>query len=207
MESKNSEVLKSLINLPQLLKDNTELVAKIQQQIDYNNKTLGSSLTKFTETLTAVKEVKDYIKIEELKEVEHSFNKAIKILKQDLNNSIIEEVLNQFKREIEEIIDPHLKLLSGSTKELLNKTELLNNNLNNLNENINNLDSILKASKIHLMLNRLYIVLAFVIALLFMINLKDYNTIQYILIIASSMGVIVSFIDLLHSIYLYIFKE
>lgn len=207
MASNNIEVLNSLINLPQLLKDNTELVAKIQNQIDYNNKTLGSSLTKFTETLTAVKEVKDYIKIEELKEVEHSFNKAIKILKQDLNNSIIDEVLNQFKREIEEIIDPHLKLLSGSTKELLTKTELLNNNLNNLNNNITNLDSILKASKIHLMLNRLYIVLAFVITLLFMINLKDYNTIQYILIIASSMGIIVSFIDLLHSIYLYIFKE
>lgn len=206
MENK-SEVLNSLINLPQLLKENTELVAKIQQQIDYNNKTLGSSLTKFTETLNAVKEVKEYIKIEELKEVEHSFNKAIKILKQDLNNIIIEEVLKQFKKEVEEIIDPHLKLLSGSTKELLTKTDLLNNNLNNLNKNINNLDSILKASKIHLMLNRFYIVVAFVISLLFMLNLKDYNTLQYILIIASSMGIIVSFIDLLHSIYLYIFKE
>lgn len=207
MESKNSEVLKSLINLPQLLKDNTELVAKIQQQIDYNNKSLGSSLTKFTETLNAVKEVKEYIKIDELKKVEQSFNNAINHLKSDLNDVIIEEVLKQFKKEIEEIIDPHLKLLSGSTKELLNKTEILNSNLTSLNNNIVVLDSIIKASRIHLMLNRLYIVLAFVISLLFTINLKDYNTIQYILIIASSMGIIVSFIDLLHSIYLYIYKE
>lgn len=207
MESNNSEVLNSLINLPQLLKDNTELVAKIQKQIDSNNKTLGSSLTKFTETLTAVKEVKEYIKIDELKEVEQSFNNAINHLKSDLNDVIIEEVLKQFKKEIDQIISPHLKLLDTTTKELLNKTETLNSNLTSLNNNIVVLDSIIKASRIHLMLNRLYIVLAFVISLLFMLNLKDYNTIQYILIIASSMGSIISFIDLLHSIYLYIYKE
>lgn len=206
MESK-IEKLNGLVNLPQLLKDNTEIIASIEKRIERNTKEIGSAITTFTQTLTAVKEVTSYIKIEELKEVEQSFNNAINHLKKDLNNVIIEEVLKQFKKEVDQIIGPHLKLLAGSTKELLNKTEILNSNLSSLNNNIVVLDSIIKASRIHLMLNRLYIVLAFLIALLFTINLKDHNTIQYILIIISSIGSIITFIDLLHSIYLYIFKE
>lgn len=207
MESKSEVLINGLLNLPQLLKDNTEIIASIENRIERNTKEIGSAITTFTQVLNAVKEVKEHIKIEELKEMEQNFSNTIRLLKQDLNNSIIEEVLKQFKREIEQIIDPHLKLLSGSTKELLNKTETLNGNLTSLNNNIVVLDSIIKASRIHLMLNRLYIVLAFVISLLFTIYLKDHNTIQYILIIISSIGSIITFIDLLHSIYLYIFKE
>ena len=122
MASNNSEVLKSLINLPQLLKDNTELVAKIQQQIDYNNKTLGSSLTKFTETLTAVKEVKEYIRIEELKEVNKSFNSSIATLKTDLNNVIIDQVVKKFNSNI----DPQLKKIEEQNQELLKNIDALN---------------------------------------------------------------------------------
>lgn len=122
MESKNSEVLKSLINLPQLLKDNTELVAKIQKQIDSNNKTLGSSLTKFTETLTAVKEVKEYIKIDELKAVNKSFNSSISTLKTDLNNVIIDQVIKKFNNNI----DPQLKRIEEQNQELLKSLDALN---------------------------------------------------------------------------------
>lgn len=122
MASNNSEVLKSLINLPQLLKDNTELVAKIQKQIDSNNKTLGSSLTKFTETLTAVKEVKEYIKIDELKAVNKSFNSSISTLKTDLNNIIINDVTNKFNS----IIAPQIKSLENKNHELLKNIDALN---------------------------------------------------------------------------------
>ena len=122
MASNQSEVLNSLINLPQLLKDNTELVAKIQNQIDYNNKTLGSSLTKFTETLTAVKEVKEYIRIEELKEVNKRFNSSISTLKTDLNNVIIDQVVKKFNSNI----DPQLKKIEEQNQELLKNIDALN---------------------------------------------------------------------------------
>lgn len=122
MASNNIEVLNSLINLPQLLKDNTELVAKIQKQIDSNNKTLGSSLTKFTETLTAVKEVKEYIRIEELKEVNKSFNSSISTLKTDLNNVIIDQVIKKFNNNI----DPQLKKIEEQNQELLKNLDALN---------------------------------------------------------------------------------
>lgn len=125
MESNNSEVLKSLINLPQLLKDNTELVAKIQQQIDYNNRTLGSSLTKFTETLNAVKEVKNSIKINELRIVNESFNRTIGNLKYDLNNVIIEDVTKKF----DAVIDPQLKKIEQKNNELLKSINTLNSKI------------------------------------------------------------------------------
>lgn len=121
MENK-SEVLNSLINLPELLKENTELVAKIQNQIDYNNKTLGSSLTKFTETLTAVKEVKEYIKIDELKAVNKSFNSSISTLKTDLNNAVIDQVVKKFNSNI----DPQLKRIEEQNQELLKSLDAFN---------------------------------------------------------------------------------
>lgn len=124
MENK-SEVLNSLINLPQLLKENTELVAKIQQQIDYNNKTLGSSLTKFTETLNAVKEVKNSIKINELRIVNDSFNRTIDNLKYDLNNVIISDVTKKF----DAVIDPKLKKIEQHNNELLKSINTLNSKI------------------------------------------------------------------------------
>lgn len=137
-----ADVLNSLINLPQLLKDNTELVAKIQKQIDYNNKTLGSSLTKFTETLTAVKEVKNSIKIDELRIVNDSFNRTIDNLKYDLNNVIISDVTKKF----DAVIDPKLKKIEQQNNELLKS-------INTLNSKILELDSktleVTKAIEIH----------------------------------------------------------
>lgn len=120
-----ADVLNSLINLPKLLKDNTELVANIQKQIDYNNKTLGSSLTKFTETLTAVKEVKNSIKIDELRIVNDSFNRAIDNLKYDLNNVIISDVVKQF----DAVIDSQLKKIEQQNNELLKSINTLNSKL------------------------------------------------------------------------------
>lgn len=125
MASNNSEVLNSLINLPQLLKDNTELVAKIQKQIDSNNKTLGSSLTKFTESLNEVKEVKNSIKIDELILVNESFNRTIKNLKYDLNDVIISDVVKQF----DAVIDSQLKKIEQQNNELLKSINTLNSKL------------------------------------------------------------------------------
>lgn len=122
MESKNSEVLKSLINLPQILKKNTELVSTIQNQIDSNNKLMGSTLTKYTETLNIIKDVKENIKIEELKEVNKSFNSSISTLKTDLNNIIINDVTNKFNS----IIAPQIKSLENKNHELLKSLDALN---------------------------------------------------------------------------------
>ena len=122
MESKNSEVLKSLINLPQILKKNTELVATIQNQIDSNNKLMGSTLTKYTETLNIIKDVKENIKIEELKEVNKSFNSSISALKTDLNNVIIDQVVKKFNSNI----DPQLKKIEEQNHELLKNIDALN---------------------------------------------------------------------------------
>lgn len=122
MESKNSEVLKSLINLPQILKKNTERVASIQNQIDSNNKLMGSTLTKYTETLNIIKDVKENIRIEELKEVNKSFNSSISTLKTDLNNVIINQVVEQFNSNI----DPQFKRIEEQNRELLKNIDALN---------------------------------------------------------------------------------
>lgn len=122
MESKNSEVLKSLINLPQILKKNTEFVATIQNQIDSNNKLMGSTLTKYTETLNIIKDVKENIRIEELKEVNKSFNSSISTLKSDLNNVIIDQVVKKFNSNI----DPQLKKIEEQNHELLKNIDALN---------------------------------------------------------------------------------
>lgn len=142
MENK-SEVLNSLINLPQLLKENTELVAKIQQQIDYNNKTLGSSLTKFTETLNAVKEVKNSIKINELRIVNDSFNRTIDNLKYDLNNVIISDVTKKF----DAVIDPKLKKIEQHNNELLKSINTLNSKLLELDAKTLELTKVIETHK------------------------------------------------------------
>ena len=125
MENKKenkADVLNSLINLPQILKKNTELVSTIQNQIDSNNKLMGSTLTKYTETLNTIKEVKENIKIEELKEVNKSFNSSISTLKTDLNNVIIDQVVKKFNSNI----DPQLKRIEEQNQELLKNIDALN---------------------------------------------------------------------------------
>lgn len=124
MENKTNraDVLNSLINLPQILKKNTELVATIQSQIDSNNKLMGSTLTKYTETLNIIKDVKENIRIEELKEVNKSFNSSISTLKTDLNNVIIDQVVKKFNSNI----DPQLKKIEEQNHELLKNIDALN---------------------------------------------------------------------------------
>lgn len=125
MENKKenkADVLNSLINLPQILKKNTELVSKIQTQIDSNNKLMGSTLTKYTETLNIIKDVKENIRIEELKEVNKSFNSSISTLKTDLNNVIINQVVKKFNSNI----DPQFKRIEEQNQELLKNIDALN---------------------------------------------------------------------------------
>lgn len=125
MENKKenkADVLNSLINLPQTLKKNTELIATIQNQIDSNNKLMGSTLTKYTETLNIIKDVKENIRIEELKEVNKSFNSSISSLKSDLNNVIIDQVIKKFNNNI----DPQLKRIEEQNQELLKSLDALN---------------------------------------------------------------------------------
>ena len=124
MENKENraDVLNSLINLPQILKKNTELVATIQSQIDSNNKLMGSTLTKYTETLNIIKDVKENIRIEELKEVNKSFNSSISTLKTDLNNVIIDQVVKKFNDNI----DPQFKRIEEQNQELLKNIDALN---------------------------------------------------------------------------------
>lgn len=117
-----ADVLNSLINLPQILKKNTELVASIQSQIDSNNKLMGSTLTKYTETLNIIKDVKENIRIEELKEVNKSFDSSISTLKTDLNNVIIDQVVKKFNSNI----DPQLKRIEEQNQELLKNIDALN---------------------------------------------------------------------------------
>ena len=122
MEKNRADVLNSLINLPQILKKNTELVSTIQNQIDSNNRLMGSTLTKYTETLNIIKDVKDNIRIEELKEVNKSFNSSISTLKTDLNNVIIDQVVKKFNNNI----DPQLKKIEEQNRELLKSLDALN---------------------------------------------------------------------------------
>lgn len=118
----NADVLNSLINLPQLLKENTELVASIKNQIENNNKIIGNSLTNYTKTLNVINDIKENIRIEELKEVNKSFNSSITTLKTDLNNVIIDQVVKKFNSNI----DPQLKRIEEQNQELLKSLDALN---------------------------------------------------------------------------------
>ena len=208
MASNNSEVLKSLINLPQLLKDNTELVAKIQQQIDYNNKTLGSSLTKFTETLTAVKEVKEYIRIEELKEVNKSFNSSISTLKTDLNNVIINDVTNKFNS----IITPQIKSLESKNQELLKSLDALNSQTVELKKVIEVHKKFLQNDTFKELKNRTFNFI--VVLILSIFGLSFYlspeiksSFLKTAIIFVCSLGTIITFADLIYCLFAYFYTN
>lgn len=208
MASNNSEVLKSLINLPQLLKDNTELVAKIQKQIDYNNRTLGSSLTKFTETLTAVKEVKEYIKIDELKEVNKSFNSSISTLKTDLNNVIIDQVVKKFNSNI----DPQFKRIEEQNQELLKNIDALNSQTLELTKVIENHKKFLEIDTFKEVKNRSFNLIVMLILSIF--GLYFYLSpeiespfLKTAIIFICSLGLIITVADWIYCLFAYFYTE
>lgn len=214
MENK-SEVLNSLINLPQLLKENTELVAKIQQQIDYNNKTLGSSLTKFTETLNAVKEVKNSIKINELRIVNDSFNRTIDNLKYDLNNVIISDVTKKF----DAVIDPKLKKIEQHNNELLKSINTLNSKIVELDSKTLELTKVIENHKKFLEIDTLkevrnrifnFIVLLIlsIFGLYFSLSPKvESPFLKTSMMFVCSLGLLITFADLIYCLFIYFFTE
>lgn len=163
MASNNIEVLNSLINLPQLLKDNTELVSTIQNQIVSNNKLMGSTLTKYTETLNIIKDIKENIRIEELKEVNKSFNTSISTLKTDLNNVVIDQVIKKFNNNI----DPQLKRIEEQNQELLKSLDTLNSQTLELTKVIENHKKFLENDTFKEVKNRTFNLIVMFILLIF----------------------------------------
>ena len=119
MENK-ADILNSLVTLPQKLKDNTETIEKVNQEIKEVKKQLGTVIATFTKNLAIIEEIKEKIKIEDLKIVEENFYNTINLLKQDLNSVIIKDVTNQFKIEIDNIIKPKIADINKANTELLN---------------------------------------------------------------------------------------
>ena len=80
MENK-SDILNSLVNLPQKLKDNTEAIEKANQEVKEVKKQLGTVISGFTKNIAIIEEIKEKIKIEDLKVIEENFYKTINLLK------------------------------------------------------------------------------------------------------------------------------
>lgn len=208
MESKNSEVLKSLINLPQILKKNTELVSTIQNQIDSNNKLMGSTLTKYTETLNIIKDVKENIRIEELKEVNKSFNSSISTLKTDLNNVIINQVVEQFNSNI----DPQLKRIEEQNQELLKNIDALNSQTLELKKTIEIHRKFLEIDTFKEVKNRAFnfivLVILSVFGLYFYLSPQiESPFLKTAIIFVCSIGLVITFADLIYCLFAYFYTD
>lgn len=219
MENK-SEILNSLVTLPQKLKDNTETIEKANQEIKEVKKQLGTAMATFTKNLAIIEEIKEKIKIEDLKIVEENFYNTINLLKQDLNSVIIKDVTNQFKIEIDNIIKPKIADINKANTELLNTINTVNSNFRELErqqeqlkQGIKELNRIIKKNMVRTLLSKFYIT-CFTICLLFfyLILIKINYNFSYIhtwlglgIFILLVTIIILSVLDLLHHAYIYIF--
>lgn len=219
MENK-SEILNSLVNLPQKLKDNTETIEKVNTEIKEVKKQLGTAMATFTKNLAIIEEIKEKIKIEDLKTVEENFYNTINLLKQDLNNVIIKDVTNQFQSEIDDIIKPKIADINKANTELLNTINTVNSNFKELErqqeqlkQGIKELNRIIKKNMVRTLLSKFYIT-CFTICLLFfyLILIKVNYQFSYIhtwlglgIFILLVTIIILSVLDLLHHAYIYIF--
>lgn len=208
MESKNSEVLKSLINLPQILKKNTELVSTIQNQIDSNNKLMGSTLTKYTQTLNFIKDVKENIKIEELKEVNKSFNSSISTLKTDLNNVIIDQVVKKFNSNI----DPQLKRIEEQNQELLKSLDTLNSQTLELKKVIQIHKKFLEIDTFKEVKNRTFnLIVMFILSIfgLYFYLSQEIKSpfLKTAIIFICSLGLIITVVDWIYCLIAYFYTE
>ena len=216
MENK-SEVLNSLVNLPQKLKDNTETIEKVNTEIKEVKRQLGTVIAGFTKNVTTIEEIKEKIKIEELKKVEEKFANTINLLKEDLNNIIIKDVTNQFTTEIDDIIKPKIENIKQVNKELLNTINTVNSNFKELEkqqeqlkQGIKELERIIKKDMVQVLLRKFYIFLFSLILTLFYLRLIKINKMFFdglglIIIIILGLMLILSIGDLIYNGFLYIF--
>ena len=215
MENK-SEILNSLVTLPQKLKDNTETIEKANQEIKEVKKQLGTVIAGFTKSTATIEK----IKIEDLKEVEEKFANTINLLREDLNNIIIEDVTNQFQSEIDNIIKPKIADINKANTELLNTIITVNSNFEELErqqeqlkQGIKEVQRIIKKNMVRTLLSKFYIT-CFTICLLFfyLILIKINYHFSYMhtwlglgIFILLVTIIILSVLDLLHHAYIYIF--
>ena len=219
MENK-SDILNSLVNLPQKLKDNTEAIEKANQEVKEVKKQLGTVISGFTKNIAIIEEIKEKIKIEDLKVIEENFYKTINLLKEDLNSVIIKDVTNQFKIEIDNIIKPKISDINKANTELLNTINTVNSNFKELEkqqeqlkQGIKEVQRIVKKNMVRTLLSKFYIT-CFTICLLFfyLILIKVNYHFSYIhtwlglgIFILLVTIIILSVLDLLHHAYIYIF--
>ena len=216
MENK-TEVLNSLVNLPQKLKDNTETIEKANQEIKEVKRQLGTVIASFTKSTTAIEKIKESIKIQELKEVEEKFANTIELLKEDLNSVIIKDVTNQFQVEIDDIINPKIENIKQVNKELLNTINTVNSNFKELEKQqeqlkrgIKELERIIKKDMVQVLLRKFYIFLFSLILILFYLRLIKINKMFFdglglIIIIILGLMFFLSIGDLIYNAFLYIF--
>ena len=216
MENK-TEVLNSLVNLPQKLKDNTEAIEKANQEIKEVKRQLGTVIASFTKSTTAIEKIKESIKIQELKEVEEKFANTINLLKEDLNNIIIKDVTNQFKIEIDNIIKPKIADINKANTELLNTINNVYYNFRELEKQqeqlkhgIKELERIIKKDMVQVLLRKFYTFLFILILGLFYlrlikINKEFFDGLGLIIIIILGLMLILSTGDLIYNGFLYIF--
>lgn len=215
MENK-ADILNSLVNLPQKLKDNTETIEKVNTEIKEVKRQLGTVIASFTKSTTAIEK----IKIDDLKEVEEKFANTINLLKEDLNNIIIKDVTNQFKIEIDNIIKPKITDINKANTELLNTIITVNSNFKELErqqeqlkQGIKEVQRVVKKNMVRTLLSKFYIT-CFTICLLFfyLILIKVNYHFSYMhtwlglgIFILLVTIIILSVLDLLHHAYIYIF--
>ena len=212
MENK-TEVLNSLVNLPQKLKDNTEAIEKANQEIKEVKRQLGTVIASFTKSTTAIEK----IKIDDLKEVEEKFANTINLLREDLNSIIIKDVTNQFTTEIDDIIKPKIENIKQVNKELLNTINTVNSNFKELEKQqeqlkrgIKELERIIKKDMVQVLLRKFYIFLFSLILILFYlrlikINKEFFDGLGLIIIIILGLMLFLSIGDLIYNAFLYIF--
>ena len=216
MENK-SDILNSLVNLPQKLNNNTETIEKVNTEIKEVKRQLGTVIATFTKNLAIIEEIKEKIKIEELKKVEEKFANTINLLKEDLNNIIIKDVTNQFTTEIDDIIKPKIENIKQVNKELLNTINTVNSNFKELEkqqeqlkQGIKELERIIKKDMVQVLLRKFYIFLFSLILNLFYlrlikINKEFFDGLGLIIIIILGLMLILSIGDLIYNAFLYIF--
>lgn len=216
MENK-SEILNSLVTLPQKLKDNTETIEKANQEIKEVKKQLGSVISGFTKNIAIIEEIKEKIKIEDLKIVEENFYNTINLLKQDLNSVIIKDVTNQFKNEISDIINHKITDMKQVNTELENTVYRVNSNFKELErqqkelkQGVKEVQRIIKKDMVQVLLRKFYTFLFILILGLFYlrlikINKEFFDGLGLIIIIILGLMLILSLGDLIYNGFLYIF--
>jgi chromosome segregation ATPase len=216
MENK-ADILNSLVNLPQKLNNNTETIEKVNIEIKEVKRQLGTVIAGFTKNVTTIEEIKEKIKIEELKKVEEKFANTINLLKEDLNSIIIKDVTNQFTTEIDDIIKPKIENIKQVNKELLNTINTVNSNFKELKkqqeqlkQGIKELERIIKKDMVQVLLRKFYIFLFSLILTLFYLRLIKINKMFFdglglIIIIILGLMLILSIGDLIYNGFLYIF--